>query len=768
MSAQLDLFDGMTIFSGEEDVVVDTMVLDTYEPTVVTPPAPVEAPSPAEPLAPKTAAPHTGRGTRSASRKIDDFGEEIAGARKHLLREVAKMFSNIDERTLVANPFSKVFKRPDMKKLIDGGILSKDDALFAEAIIQGAVYTDKKPVKEYRIRHWVAEKLPALNLLRDFVLGSDEEKAAIRQDCLSSRWIDGSTTGYEGSLLRCRNRARNTYDIMQKVGVEGGESIELPVRVNYSHGMLCYFDKSYNSYSGVRVEEEDKANTIAAAFAKLQRGDDETVFHPSLFTTHGKEPVMRDTGEYDVYFLRTSNARSVEFKSFSSEEEADALVKKISDGGGAAKKSVRQECAGFEHYTVCFNIPYEHSFIDLEKQFKSEEEAKAFIAEGYEQLSREAIGRWRELKGVVQAGEKKEAFSIQEWKSRESGEKTWRIYPSEAAERMMTGYSVKNNTFATKEEAVKRKTELIGLYEEYLRKRKEIVYFTPPEGERQGEDYRHGRDITPQVFQDTFGFRGVQFGNWTNERDRQKALNEAYDGFMDLSKMIGLEPRALSLGGELGLAFGARGGGSASAHYEPQEVVINLTKTRGSGSLAHEWWHAFDHYMARQMGYNVGYLSEIAGKNKLRGEDNPAYNAFYDMYKLVRYSDYAARSSAIGDYWGSMRELTARLTAEYVPMVGEGKDTVNHFLSRGADEERYKETGYEFYKAFGGEKTYEDYLRTEKPLAGWPYPTKAETKEFAEVMGEVFSASKEFVLKSEVKYKETAKQTVVPRHRLGL
>ncbi|HNU09577.1 MAG TPA: hypothetical protein PKO33_17545, partial [Pyrinomonadaceae bacterium] len=65
-------------------------------------------------------------------------------------------------------------------------------------------------------------------------------------------------------------------------------------------------------------------------------------------------------------------------------------------------------------------------------------------------------------------------------------------------------------------------------------------------------------------------------------------------------------PKALSLGGQLAIAFGARGhgggftGGSAAAHYEPDRAVFNLTRLNGAGSAAHEWFHALDHYFGYQ------------------------------------------------------------------------------------------------------------------------------------------------------------------------
>ncbi|WP_295986299.1 PLxRFG domain-containing protein [uncultured Variovorax sp.] len=125
-----------------------------------------------------------------------------------------------------------------------------------------------------------------------------------------------------------------------------------------------------------------------------------------------------------------------------------------------------------------------------------------------------------------------------------------------------------------------------------------------PAGEQRVGPERRDGDVKDSDFTSTFGFRGVEFGNWNNQADRQQLLNDAYDGLLDLADVMGLPPRAISLNGELALAFGARGSGlsGARAHYEPAKAVINLTKMNGAGSLAHEWFHALDHYFGRQDG----------------------------------------------------------------------------------------------------------------------------------------------------------------------
>lgn len=124
--------------------------------------------------------------------------------------------------------------------------------------------------------------------------------------------------------------------------------------------------------------------------------------------------------------------------------------------------------------------------------------------------------------------------------------------------------------------------------------------------QRVGVDHRKGADVTAQMFEGAFGFRGVQFGNWVAQgagaKDRQGLLNEAYDALMDLSLLLGVPSRAMSLDGSLGLSLGARGSGKAAAHFEHDSLVINLTKTKGAGSLAHEWFHALDNYFRRQRG----------------------------------------------------------------------------------------------------------------------------------------------------------------------
>lgn len=204
---------------------------------------------------------------------------------------------------------------------------------------------------------------------------------------------------------------------------------------------------------------------------------------------------------------------------------------------------------------------------------------------------------------------------------------------------------------------------------------------------RIGQDYRKGADVTPAQFQETFGFRGVQFGNYVEGSRRQQDLNQAYDGLMDLAGVLNLPPRALSLGGRLGLAFGARGAGgvdAAAAHYERGEVVINLTKKQGAGSLAHEWWHALDNYFSRQRGDAGSYMSEDARRGDGVREEMRA--AFREVVSAIQRTGMQERSRKLDErrtkeYWSTKTEMSARAFESYVIAKLQDQNAGNDYLA---------------------------------------------------------------------------------------
>jgi hypothetical protein len=154
---------------------------------------------------------------------------------------------------------------------------------------------------------------------------------------------------------------------------------------------------------------------------------------------------------------------------------------------------------------------------------------------------------------------------------------------------------------------------------------------------REGVDYRNGRDATGDDLINVFGFRGIEFGNYENQLDRQQSINHAYDALMDLTEVLKIPPKSVSLKGTLGLAFGSRGSGRHSAHYEPTRIVINLTKMSGAGSLAHEFGHALDDYLYILNGkkYSGEYFLSQFYSRKLKGGFSGSTGIESSFYRVM-------------------------------------------------------------------------------------------------------------------------------------
>jgi len=246
---------------------------------------------------------------------------------------------------------------------------------------------------------------------------------------------------------------------------------------------------------------------------------------------------------------------------------------------------------------------------------------------------------------------------------------------------------------------------------------------------RVGKDHRNGGDVTPEAFAETFGFRGVQFGNYVEQGRRQQDLNNAYDGLMDLAGILNIPAKALSLNGELGLAFGARGKGGknpAKAHYEGSNIVINLTKKAGAGSLAHEWFHSLDNYFGRARG------GKPTGKFATDGQPDAAVrpevvDAFRNIRQTVNRIRLRERSERLDrvrtkTYWATDIEMTARAFESYVIEKLKDQNASNDYLANIVSEDYWKAS-----EALGMEDS-----------NSYPYPEAAEIPEIRAAYDNLF------------------------------
>ncbi|WP_166261910.1 CLCA_X family protein [Marinobacter salicampi] len=95
-----------------------------------------------------------------------------------------------------------------------------------------------------------------------------------------------------------------------------------------------------------------------------------------------------------------------------------------------------------------------------------------------------------------------------------------------------------------------------------------------------------------------FDFRSIEIGRWVTEPERDRAAVLFYQALCDLMGLLQAPEKLISLRQNLGLQYGIGGRPGVSAHYIPATRQLALAKNAGAGSLAHEWFHGFDHYIA--------------------------------------------------------------------------------------------------------------------------------------------------------------------------
>lgn len=161
-----------------------------------------------------------------------------------------------------------------------------------------------------------------------------------------------------------------------------------------------------------------------------------------------------------------------------------------------------------------------------------------------------------------------------------------------------------------------------------------------------------------------FNLYGIEFGNWMNQEDRINFLYASTVTLADMAKVLKVPFDKMGFDRKLALALGARGKGGAAAHYEPSNIVINLTKTAGKGSLVHEWCHAFDHYIM----YFICGTSGMASRSNSDCEESILLKEIIDAVLFnddgspTSYSKWLNNQS---QYYNNQAEIWARICERF-------------------------------------------------------------------------------------------------------
>lgn len=248
------------------------------------------------------------------------------------------------------------------------------------------------------------------------------------------------------------------------------------------------------------------------------------------------------------------------------------------------------------------------------------------------------------------------------------------------------------------------------------------VIFTP-----NNKQIRSGSDIPKSYRYDNIEFienhynlKSIEFGNWLSQQDRKNYLSGLGLALYDLTAILGIAPSKLSLKKKITIAFGARGRGSALAHFEQDTFAINITRysrpkkgstlkpsfdrtklltaSGGVGSFAHEYGHALDYFggmygekggsdaLSDGRSLRVRPNKALMEKTSIRGlmerllyqiiwKGPNTHSAYYQRLKSNR------KKLGLTDYFFRRNELFARAFESYVHFKMQKKRYKNIFLA---------------------------------------------------------------------------------------
>lgn len=190
-----------------------------------------------------------------------------------------------------------------------------------------------------------------------------------------------------------------------------------------------------------------------------------------------------------------------------------------------------------------------------------------------------------------------------------------------------------------------------------------------------------------------FDFRAVKIGGWVKSDEQKLRARDFFIALLDLQEILQVPAFVISLRGQLSLHYGTGGQPGVSAHYMPAARVLALAKNAGAGSLAHEWFHAFDHYIAEHI-FNQevgGRFASTAWLTDFELRNHPLCQQLARCYRIILLNDtgdgpseFVERAMAQDKregslYWSKPEELCARAFESYIEDAG----ISNQFLAYG-------------------------------------------------------------------------------------
>ncbi|MCQ2232036.1 MAG: SNF2-related protein [Paludibacteraceae bacterium] len=190
-------------------------------------------------------------------------------------------------------------------------------------------------------------------------------------------------------------------------------------------------------------------------------------------------------------------------------------------------------------------------------------------------------------------------------------------------------------------------------------------------------------DVTKQQLINTFGFNAVNLDWNLNEKETKELLNQTYDTFLLLAKVIDKPTVALGFGGNIKLNIGIEFMGNHIGAFYSRKKSLNYKAMSQFKHVGHEWFHALDHYLCYTFSNKKENLfSEPAVSDKDQTAREALRKSFVNIIRKINKSEYYKQSSMVSlrvhdNYWIKNQELLARAFEVYLLEKMKEKGLIN-------------------------------------------------------------------------------------------
>jgi len=219
-----------------------------------------------------------------------------------------------------------------------------------------------------------------------------------------------------------------------------------------------------------------------------------------------------------------------------------------------------------------------------------------------------------------------------------------------------------------------------------------------------------------------FHLKNIEFGNWVNHEFRYNYIFSSIVSFLNMNEILKFKH---NIGfGVLNVAYGARGAGKSSAHFDPRDLTININRfkrkdkpeskellnrstnsvspeftlfleTGGMGAFAHEYGHFIDYSYGQIFNMNAGtYWRETVHNFKKSDLQNKPENYCLQIIDIlvnkptgertdyyIKMYEWSKEHSGFGDYWFRQTEIFARCFEAWMQLELKQAGVKDQFLT---------------------------------------------------------------------------------------